>query len=489
MSNLAMANLTPAAAPRQPEIAAGKTAVAKHDSTSSTTAQVDIIKDVKTYKEAVDASVSTSKTTKKFSFNDLLQKRLPHDTSKDKSDDLQSTKQAIVNTEVTSGNKKTESTEKGKKDTTNPLLSALLFTPQSLEGSKKQAVSAVTNDKPFQNMHIKAVGSAALENTKTVAGKEVTATKSTAKEAKPLSAVEQKEVKAAAEKETPNLEKIAKTSVSEPIFNVSQKKQESAPNAIYLSADSTTAGKDKPQLTYSQTQVHDSTEVTKTDKSKLAAPKTQEKAQVATTTETSEITQAVVTSRQAEVVVPVLNHHAGKERVFATTVTTTPTAKSDVGQAMMNPSEQIIDKVQNTITGSTQQIQVTLNPAELGMVRITFRQQDGQIEGLMEVQNPEVRRDVEKALPQIAAALAQNGVQVRRMEIAPMQNQQSNQESFQSPQQEYNPADQHYLGEQGNSGGTGKMGERLSGRDAQLADGLQDMAQQTFDLSGLNMYA
>jgi flagellar hook-length control protein FliK len=497
-----MANLIPAAA-RQPESATGKTAVAKKDSASSKTSQVDVQKQVTDVKEGVDTGTSSAKTTGKFSFNDLLKKRLTPNTSNDPSDNPQSQKQAIVNTEVTSETKKPESAEKGKKDTTNPLLSALLFTPQSLESPKKQSLPAVTNVKSLQNLPLKAigstktvtventkaVGSAAVENTKTVAGKEVTATKPTAKESKSLSAVEQKEVKAAAEKETPNLEKIAKTSVSEPISNVSQKQQESAPNAIHLSADLTAAGKDKPQLTYSHTQVHDSTEVTKIDKSKAAPSNTPQKAQVAATTETSEIAQTVISSRQAEVVTPVLNRLAGTESVSATAVTTTPTMKSQVGQTVMTPSEQIIDKVQNTITGSTQQIQVTLNPAELGMVRITFRQQDGQIEGLMEVQNTEVRKDIEKALPQIAAALAQNGIQVRRMDIAPMHNQQSNQGAFEHPETEYNPADQHYLSNNGGSGGSGQSGGRAGGQDAQLASELQAQAQQGYDASGLNMFA
>jgi flagellar hook-length control protein FliK len=372
----------------------------------------------------------------------------------------------------------------------------------------------VTNAKPLQNMPLKAIGSTktaaventktagsvVVENTKTLAGKEVTATKSTAKESKPPSAVEQKEAKAVAEKEVPNLEKTVKNSVIESKTNVSQAKQGVEQAAMNLSAESNTAGKDKIQLTYSQSQIHTTqthtaqahtvTEVTKTDKSKLTPHKTQEKAQTATATETSEITQTVITSRQAEVITPVINRHAGTESVSTASVTTTPTAKSDVSQAVMTPSEQIINKVQNTITGSTQQIQVTLNPAELGVVRITFRQQDGQIEGLMEIQNPQVRKDVEKALPQIAAALAQNGIQVRRMDIIPMQNQQqSNQGAFGHPEPEYNPTDQHYLSNNGGSGESGQSGGRTGGQDAQLANEMQTQVQQGYDASGLNMFA
>jgi flagellar hook-length control protein FliK len=503
MSNLAMANLTAAASPGQQEAAKGKSSVAKHDSTSVKTTQNDSGQQVATSKESVDAGTSSGKTVGKFSFNDLLKKRLTHDTSNDPTDTSQSRKQTIVNTEVTSDKKSVG--EKTKKQSDN-LVPVISYMPQALQATKMQPVTAVTNNaNSFQNKTLKmvqltktqAIGpSTPVESTKTVAGKEVKATKSTAKESKPFSVVEQKTVKTDAEIKdasiTPKLENTSKNAVSAQNINISQQKQESAPNTVNLSADLNTAGKDTLQLTYSQSQVHDSTEVTKTDIRKTATPKTQEKVQVSTATEASEVTQTVISAstRQAEMVTQVPTRHAGTEHVSATLVTTASSEKAAVGQAVLTPSEQIIDKVQNTITGSTQQIQVTLSPAELGMVRITFRQQDGQMEGLLEVQNPEVRKDVEKALPQITAALAQNGIQLRRMDIAPMENQQQpNQGAFQSPQQEFTPADQHYLTGQGNSGGTGNSGGRAFGQDVQLTDGVQGQARQGFDLSGLNMYA
>jgi flagellar hook-length control protein FliK len=515
MSNLAMANLIPAAA-GQRGTATGKTAVAKQDSASSKMAQVDVEKQVTDVKEGVDSGMFSAKSTGKFSFNDLLKKHLAHDTSKDQSGTLQCPMQTIVNTEVTS-EKKTVG-DKTKKLATDSLVPIMSFLPQALQPSKTRSFAAVTNVKPLQNVPLRAIGltktvaaegtkgvnAVPVENTKTMAGKEVTAAKSTVKESKPLSSVEQKEAKAVAEKEVPNPEKTVKIGVIESKTNVSQAKQGVEQAGVNLSAESNTVGKDKIQLTYSQSQVHTTqthtaqahtvTEVTKTDKSKLTPPKTQEKAQTATATatETSENTQTVIASRPAEVITPVLNRHAGTESVSAAAVTTTPTVKSDVSQAVMTPSEQIINKVQNTITGSTQQIQVTLNPAELGVVRITFRQQDGQIEGLMEIQNPQVRKDVEKALPQIAAALAQNGIQVRRMDIVPMQNQQqSNQDAFGHPEPEYNLTDQHYLSNNGGSGESGQSGGRTGGQDAQLANELQTQVQQQqgYDASGLNMFA
>jgi len=160
-------------------------------------------------------------------------------------------------------------------------------------------------------------------------------------------------------------------------------------------------------------------------------------------------------------------------------------------QAFLKPSEQIIDQIQTTLTGRVQQIQVTLSPAELGTVRITFRQQDGQMEGLLEVQNSQVRKDVEKALPQIAAALAQNGIEVRRMDIASMPNQQqSGQDSFQSPAHNFSAADQHYLaGQSGSSSSKGADSMGISQQAAEQADSPQGATRQVFDPANLNMYA
>jgi flagellar hook-length control protein FliK len=165
--------------------------------------------------------------------------------------------------------------------------------------------------------------------------------------------------------------------------------------------------------------------------------------------------------------------------------------KSSFQQAFLKPSEQIIDRIQTTITGPVQQIRVTLSPEELGTVRITFRQTDGQMEGLVEVQNSEVRKEVEKALPQIAAALTESGIQVRRIDVASMSNQQqTNQEPFQSPGRDFGTADQYYSAGQGGSGSP-KGGGSAGGAQqfAEQADSSQSRPRQTFDLAGLNMYA
>jgi flagellar hook-length control protein FliK len=185
----------------------------------------------------------------------------------------------------------------------------------------------------------------------------------------------------------------------------------------------------------------------------------------------------------------VSNRHE-TETISTATVTATGTEKAVLQQPFVNPSEQVISQIQNKITGSSQEIQITLSPAELGSVRVTFRQQEGQIEGLLEVENPQVRKDIEKAMPQIAAILAQNGMLVRRIDIAPMPNQQqNNQESLQSPEHHFNPSEHQFLTDQGHQSPSRGSETRIQQEIQSQTDMLKIQDQTVYDLSGLNMYA
>ena len=94
------------------------------------------------------------------------------------------------------------------------------------------------------------------------------------------------------------------------------------------------------------------------------------------------------------------------------------------------PSEQIIQSLKNNPVVPDRQINITLNPPELGRIRITFQQTDGEITGLLEVERAQARYDVEKSLPQIVTSLQQSGVQVQRINV--VQNEQGQGQSGQS---------------------------------------------------------
>ena len=91
------------------------------------------------------------------------------------------------------------------------------------------------------------------------------------------------------------------------------------------------------------------------------------------------------------------------------------------------PSEQIIQNLQSNPVVPDRRINISLNPPELGRIRITFRQTDGEMTGLLEVEKAQTRYDVEKSLPQIIASLQENGVQLQRINVVLDEQSQSDQ--------------------------------------------------------------
>lgn len=164
------------------------------------------------------------------------------------------------------------------------------------------------------------------------------------------------------------------------------------------------------------------------------------------------------------------------------------TSLSSIQNLFQKPIDQILNNIPTTITGSTQQIRVSLNPEELGAVRITFKQQDEQIEGLIEIQNNEVRKDIEKSIPQIAAALAESGVMVRRIDIAPMQN--SSQPQNESFSQGFSAADQQHLAGQADYNSPRSSGSSsFSGSSTGQQSVATPSTGRGYDPNALNMYA
>ncbi len=89
--------------------------------------------------------------------------------------------------------------------------------------------------------------------------------------------------------------------------------------------------------------------------------------------------------------------------------------------------KQILESIHNSISqqGAERQITVRLNPPELGKVSITFRQQDAELTGLMEVSKAQTRYEIEQTLPQIIRNLADSGIQIKRLEVMLSNEEQS----------------------------------------------------------------
>ncbi len=100
---------------------------------------------------------------------------------------------------------------------------------------------------------------------------------------------------------------------------------------------------------------------------------------------------------------------------------------SAAGNIQTTPAQQIIDSIRLNIDTPQQQINITLNPPELGRVRIMFQQIDGEITGLLEAEKRQTKYDIEKSIPQIVASLQECGVQVRRINV--LLNEQNQQQA------------------------------------------------------------
>ncbi|MCE5187434.1 MAG: flagellar hook-length control protein FliK [Planctomycetaceae bacterium] len=108
--------------------------------------------------------------------------------------------------------------------------------------------------------------------------------------------------------------------------------------------------------------------------------------------------------------------------------------------AASRPAEQIAQSLPPGPVQAGQQIRLTLTPPELGTVRITFREQDSEIVGLVEVQKSQTRQELEESLPQLVSAMQNQGVEVRRIEVVqwntPQQNTRENLSENYSPSAE-----------------------------------------------------
>ncbi len=79
--------------------------------------------------------------------------------------------------------------------------------------------------------------------------------------------------------------------------------------------------------------------------------------------------------------------------------------------------EQILSSVHASMARADKQVQIRLNPPELGSVLVRIQETNEQVRGIIEVIRDETRREIERALPQVLKGLQDAGVQVRRLEV------------------------------------------------------------------------
>jgi len=98
-------------------------------------------------------------------------------------------------------------------------------------------------------------------------------------------------------------------------------------------------------------------------------------------------------------------------------------ANSDTGV-----SEQIQESIHSSLRSGSQQIVIRLNPPELGKVAIKFAEQGDDITGLLQVDKPQTRDQLQQVLPEIIQNLQDCGIAIKKLEVV-LTNQQEQQTS------------------------------------------------------------
>ena len=79
--------------------------------------------------------------------------------------------------------------------------------------------------------------------------------------------------------------------------------------------------------------------------------------------------------------------------------------------------DQILGSIQSSLSNGEREINIRLNPPELGKVVIKFQEQNAQITGLLEVTETQTRYELEQALPQLIRDLQDSGIEIKRLEV------------------------------------------------------------------------
>lgn len=118
--------------------------------------------------------------------------------------------------------------------------------------------------------------------------------------------------------------------------------------------------------------------------------------------------------------------------------------------------EQVRNFIQSSYQPGNQQISFRLNPANLGSVAVNFQENADGIAGTLQVNNPQTKDEIQRAIPEMIRNLSDAGIQIKKLEVV-LTNQQSynnaKDQSF-NPGQDSNPSQQNSPESGQTNGGT-----------------------------------
>ena len=117
------------------------------------------------------------------------------------------------------------------------------------------------------------------------------------------------------------------------------------------------------------------------------------------------------------------------EQSTASSESAKPAANAD---SQLSVADQIMEPVRTSLSSGSRQVDIQLNPPELGKVNITFREDADGITGLLQVSEPQTRQQIQQELPQIIQNLQDSGIQIKKLDVELTDQQQQNNPKDQS---------------------------------------------------------
>ncbi len=150
-----------------------------------------------------------------------------------------------------------------------------------------------------------------------------------------------------------------------------------------------------------------------------------------------------------------------------------------------NITSQLQESINSSIAQGKREIQIRLNPPELGKVSIKLNENSNQLSGMLEVDRAQTRYEIERALPEIIRNMNQAGVQIKRIEVVlsergMAEQQQSFREHFAQGQ---NPFQDHTSGQRSGFGYTEPIEDSLNPMPSTAAE----PSHWHYAAGGLNM--
>ena len=148
---------------------------------------------------------------------------------------------------------------------------------------------------------------------------------------------------------------------------------------------------------------------------------------------------------------------------------------SNVGHTHENIMEQIFQKIRITTHGDRSEIKLSLNPPDLGNVKIHFTEESDEIEAKIFVENAEVKAAIENNVHRLKESAAANGIEIHKLEVYIQNNDANKQESIEN----FNTNNPHHQNHTFNQNG---FNEGRAGNEENMNDRQMEIRRNTSNL-------